>query len=1101
MNWSVLGIEETKDLKQIKAAYLNRLKSVNPEDSPEKFMELRAAYEEAVRLAQEEIHEEAGDLVSSWMQRVEDVYWDFAKRRDAGVWRDLLSASVCNEAATKSQAEEQLLTFLMDNWILSQDVWRELDLQFGFSYRLEELKAEYPAAFVENVVDRGIRFREALPFELFTPGTDGHEIDEYAYLYFDLRRGEEIPAEKLQQLKDMKEHHPFGDIMIAAEEWKNGSAEAEKTMRLLADRYPEEETVLLAAERAYFNREAYEKALAVLEPHMGEHKDHLWMRVDYVFCLTKNGRYREAYDEYCLISKRFDDVSFKVPNMKQYMDQCCEELLTQYTRLVTAGEDPGCDPTDAAWWYIHNGRMDEAYDVLTEGDPSETEENSLGYYNALFVIYSDRCEYEEAIREAQNAIKVIEGLEPDGTEKTELDLKRIPEMKARIGMCYMSMGRKDTGLDVLRSAVSESEYKWDTVSAYAQAMMQECNYLEAVRAIDECFRKNEVVDRLVFVKAQALFNMHADREAYDCFTRFIQTGYPYLGAYVYRVHILIRNGAYEDAGEGLGEIRSIFLRDGASEETYPDILWLDLYLNLEMSRESYEQYQYDDGYDEAQKEEQKEKRHQFEASSLEEYRRIDGIIQEKQYKAYWIPEFYLHYAKLTETVLRYQGKDDPDLLLKLIQKGLEYDENDSELLLYQGSRLYEAKSYDEAYDNVYRVFTQGKLSEDSKRDLLQYMSNRIDRYADRVLEVAEDLIASGYDGQEDDEETVSLKCSDHFDAGRAAYNLGDLDKALYHYNIVKSIDPDSVIGLRGYGIVALSRGQYEEAISCMDRAIEVIDKEKEGIDEYYRLIKVKILALRRLGRWEEAVSEARKLDRNDRELLIHRILCQFGQFDADYEHLMWWKKHRREYKYTRDCRAVMLDHWTLMGKNVRCSYASVGLVLDLTVGSQDYEELSSHAAARGCFSEAWNFWRSNYSVDYDDYPGNYRTIKYLLYNRMTDGRKPSKHTLSLAEELLSKEEEFVKLYTGKESLYLRNKALILAAMGRRKEALETVRAMRENRLCTECPYSTCVDADICEMYIEAFTGDKAKACGLCRIGLEKWPGEVEFRIVKAYLHI
>ena len=51
MNWALLGIEPTKDKKAITAAYRAQLAHTNPEDKPEEFKALRAAYEEALNLA------------------------------------------------------------------------------------------------------------------------------------------------------------------------------------------------------------------------------------------------------------------------------------------------------------------------------------------------------------------------------------------------------------------------------------------------------------------------------------------------------------------------------------------------------------------------------------------------------------------------------------------------------------------------------------------------------------------------------------------------------------------------------------------------------------------------------------------------------------------------------------------------------------------------------------------------------------------------------------------------------------------------------------------------------------------------------------------
>ena len=46
--WTILGIGQTDDKDAIKQAYREQLKSVNPEEDADGFMELRNAYEEAI---------------------------------------------------------------------------------------------------------------------------------------------------------------------------------------------------------------------------------------------------------------------------------------------------------------------------------------------------------------------------------------------------------------------------------------------------------------------------------------------------------------------------------------------------------------------------------------------------------------------------------------------------------------------------------------------------------------------------------------------------------------------------------------------------------------------------------------------------------------------------------------------------------------------------------------------------------------------------------------------------------------------------------------------------------------------------------------------
>ena len=72
MNWKLLGIEPTKDKKTITSAYRTQLAHTNPEDKPEEFKQLRAAYEEAMKLADQTEEEITRDEspVGLWMEQI-----------------------------------------------------------------------------------------------------------------------------------------------------------------------------------------------------------------------------------------------------------------------------------------------------------------------------------------------------------------------------------------------------------------------------------------------------------------------------------------------------------------------------------------------------------------------------------------------------------------------------------------------------------------------------------------------------------------------------------------------------------------------------------------------------------------------------------------------------------------------------------------------------------------------------------------------------------------------------------------------------------------------------------------------------------------------
>ena len=111
--WKVLEIEATRDKKAIKKAYRARLPFVNPEDDQEAFMELREAYEEALRLAELPDESEGSGTAEVdnseagiFRRELEALYWDFYRRIDTEEWRRLLACDFATALDTKKGCGE-----------------------------------------------------------------------------------------------------------------------------------------------------------------------------------------------------------------------------------------------------------------------------------------------------------------------------------------------------------------------------------------------------------------------------------------------------------------------------------------------------------------------------------------------------------------------------------------------------------------------------------------------------------------------------------------------------------------------------------------------------------------------------------------------------------------------------------------------------------------------------------------------------------------------------------------------------------------------------------------------------------------------------------
>ena len=116
--WVILGIEPTKDEEAINAAYREKLQYVHPEDHPEEFMQLRSAYDEALKYVRQSQEEEAAEQtpVGIWTGKVREVYENIWRRLDIDEWKALMADEVCQGLDSRIDARDALLNYCMENF-------------------------------------------------------------------------------------------------------------------------------------------------------------------------------------------------------------------------------------------------------------------------------------------------------------------------------------------------------------------------------------------------------------------------------------------------------------------------------------------------------------------------------------------------------------------------------------------------------------------------------------------------------------------------------------------------------------------------------------------------------------------------------------------------------------------------------------------------------------------------------------------------------------------------------------------------------------------------------------------------------------------------
>ena len=126
--WKILGIDKTKDKEEIIKSYRELLQFNNPEENQEGFIQLRNAYEEALKYAETS----DDDVFDPLIEELENIYQNFKKRNDVSIWQELLEKDIFNSIDTSVEAQNSLIGFLMSHFRLSREVFSLIAKKFDW---------------------------------------------------------------------------------------------------------------------------------------------------------------------------------------------------------------------------------------------------------------------------------------------------------------------------------------------------------------------------------------------------------------------------------------------------------------------------------------------------------------------------------------------------------------------------------------------------------------------------------------------------------------------------------------------------------------------------------------------------------------------------------------------------------------------------------------------------------------------------------------------------------------------------------------------------------------------------------------------------------
>ena len=1044
MFWEILGIEPTRDKKEITRAYREKLADTNPEDKPEEFKELRNAYEEALKYADET----SGLMtekkpVDHWRDKLEELYADFPRRNSVEEWRKLFSDDVCQALDSRMAVEDCLLNFLMEKYFITHDVWVLMDREFSFRDRTEELYGRYPKDFIDYIVINGITYNDTLPMNMFVPGKDGDMCQKYLGCYLAIRRKDDESAKEIiDEMLSLPEQHPYGTALALSYKIHFEDENVLNELRELYQQFSDDIYIGSMLISECMGKQDYEEAEQVCTHLLGLYPEHANLKWMYANILADTNRHEEGIRQLNELMRAAGGDSQQIYNLDQTRKKWNENVIEQKIRWLEVHPDDEEAKSDLAWCYLENNINDKAIELANSIDPEKSDK--FNYYNLMSNIAFITEDYDKVQSNLDNLIEVIKEL-PEDSEENIKRKKRLGEMYGRKGYYYYHVKKLDEAMAAYQEALANASDKSDILTQMSQITLAEKNYEKSAEYANLLIRERPDAYHGYLLLAYALFYQRLDREAYDAINKSLDLCKTDLSVYILKIRILIRNGAYEDAENEL----KFLLESGLEND--PAVLYCQGLL-LEGSKKK---------MDEALK--------KYEKSVEEMGERV------KDYN--FSDDLYYRMLCIRGDSLNGNKEEDRNIMMELADKGLECNSSNRALMDYKAWLLVKAEKYDEAL-KMYKELAENPrhpASVDSQIGFIYYQDLK-HHCRDSLQWYLKSLEKNGdYSG--------------HFYAGMCHMYLNELEEAEEHFLILQSHEPDTLDSYFRLSYVYAMRNELDKALENINRTIEIVKDRKNDQSRYY-LHKVQIF--RRMGRPEEAVEVVREIMGKYNyagNKLIFDIYAQFGMDAEMRQHLSVWKKQRplENSFYRAVITKDILDNSIFKAKFDRANFNALldeydAMEADRMLAAEDRRYRGEAIVLQKWLKKE----EQKQNGDYSRVAGNLAFAYFHLGNKEKQAEYAEK-ALKVIEERLAETRT-------DELLYLTRKVRMLALLDRGAEASLLMMGLKDHRLCENCPYGSCKDLDIFMMDLEEITGFNERAYKRAVEGHEKWPDEEDFVI-------
>ena len=638
MDWKVLGIEPTKDISAIEAAYNEKLQQIDMENRPEDFTALKSAYDEAIVFARDLVQREPVGSTRGFKVLFPVFYRKFDLRREPAEWDAFLTQE--ETVYGREQTMFLVLDELMEKHILPAAVWQFLEQRYHFSEKKDMLFDKYPMQYITEVILKGPSQTDLLPFDLFVPGKDGSVCDEYIKLYYlALGLRPDQTKDTFEKLNAMSEQHPYGKALEARNRVITGDESALQVLEAICGKYPGHKELQMELAVSYMatarTGKCEEICRGVLESDPADFSANVLLSQ----AVASQGRYREASD---LLTSLIKDPSVDTSVVGRLSAMRAEynvQVIRDHEEAEAAGRKDDAELLDHAWRCLQNNMIEEADEIASKIDAGNVDGTELtDLMNQIWFVTGNR---ERATASADALIAAA--------KKDPSLAYRLPEFYARKANVLYTSGRRSEAADTYRAALDDCGNDRNILSMLCRILLSSRDYsgtsVYAKRMID-AYPGSHLGHYLL---AEALYGEGDVRAASAEADAALKLNSSDLELLVLKIRLLIESRALEDAEMILQSL----IRGGAEDVTA--VKWCSALI--------------------------KEMKYHRDDEALDDYFDIAERLESGEYLS-WAAKVYYRIAAVMGAQIESSDTEGMQRVRDAVNKGLAIDPQDRDLLKY-----------------------------------------------------------------------------------------------------------------------------------------------------------------------------------------------------------------------------------------------------------------------------------------------------------------------------------------------------------------------------------------------------------------------------------